>query len=59
MLNFLFGNTRSNEVTDSLLREKRMAEKLFERAMRNHGVNSDEANHWSAKIDEAEAALAA
>jgi hypothetical protein len=59
MLSFLFGKTRSNDVTVSLLREKRMAEKLFERAMRKHGVNSDEANHWSAKIDEAEAALAA
>jgi hypothetical protein len=52
----LNGNTVD---TTSLKREYQIALNCFERAMRNHGINSDEANHWAAKADQAERALAA
>lgn len=57
MFSSIFGKSReSNEV---LLREKRVAHNLFERAMANKGVNSDEANFWAKRLDEAEAKLKA
>ena len=54
-LNKLF----KSEVADltDLKREYQIAKNCFERAMRNHGINSEEANHWAAKADQAEQAL--
>lgn len=59
MLNYLSNlfDTSNNETRERTLTELRIAKNCFERAMRMHGVNSEQANHWAAKADEAEKAL--
>lgn len=55
LFNSFFNKPKADN--DPLRKQLRMAKKLFERAMRNHGVNSEQANYWSAEIDAAENAL--
>ncbi|MNG20230.1 hypothetical protein D3C85_223840 [compost metagenome] len=50
-------DTSNNETREKARNELRIAKNCFERAMRTHGVNSEQANHWAAKADEAEKAL--
>lgn len=58
MLTFLSNLFDSNtETRDKARNDLRIAKNCFERAMRMHGINSKEANHWAAKADEAEKAL--
>lgn len=59
MLTFLSNlfDTNTNESRERTLNDLRIAKNCFERAMRMHGVNSEQANHWAAKADEAEKAL--
>lgn len=59
MLTFLSNlfDTSNNETRERALNDLRIAKNCFERAMRTHGINSEQANHWAAKADEAEKAL--
>lgn len=50
-------NSMAKTTRDAVVREVRLARKLFERAMARHGVNSEEANFWANKLDEAEAKM--
>lgn len=59
MLNYLSNlfDSSDNGTRDRLLKDLRNAKKCFERAMRIHGINSNQANYWSHRADEAEKAL--
>ena len=58
MLTFLSNLFDNNtEARDKARNDLRIAKNCFERAMRMHGINSEQANHWAAKADEAEKAL--
>lgn len=57
MFSFLFKKT--NKPSEEHLRAYRTALSLFERAMRHHGVNSDQANFHAREADMAERAMRA
>jgi hypothetical protein len=54
MLTRLFAKKKSPDEIEMLRRQAGTARKLFERAMKEQGINSEAATYWANKLDDAE-----